>query len=89
MPLLCLVLNFSVSKLPVYHCIARSFVLHACTLHLSIVGAWSQEPSGTWSIATIEVALRGGNGAGQQYDIERSLIQLTMKQNNAFALPCA
>ena len=62
MPLLCIVLNFSESKLPsLYHCIAHSFVLHACTLHLSIVGG-PQEPSGTWSIATIKVALRAGNG---------------------------
>ena len=50
MPALYLLVNF-----PVYHCIARSFVLHA-----SVHSWWSQEPSGTWSIATIEVALSKG-----------------------------
>ena len=49
-------LNFSVSKLP---SLPLSFVLHACTLHLSIVGC-AHKCLGTWSITTIEVILRDG-----------------------------
>ena len=38
MPLLCIVLNHGVSKLSSYHCSTSFVVLHALTLHLSIIG---------------------------------------------------
>ena len=71
--LLCVVLNLGTSTLSSYHC--SNFIFCALALYLSIIGCHEDafcHLHGTWSIETIDVALRAGNGIHRPTIVDES-----------------